>query len=85
MILIVVISLACPSNVNTETDADMATAMVTWRQPIVMPNNGLLRLETQQTPGSHFPIGTTTVTYEVLEHNGVIVASCDFNISVSGK
>ncbi|MBK8195613.1 MAG: HYR domain-containing protein [Lewinellaceae bacterium] len=63
---------ACPSDINTGTDAGVCTAVVTWTEPTALDNcDGPLVYDTRShAPGATFASGTTTVTYTFMDAAG---------------
>ena len=71
-------------NISTNTDAGVDNATVTWTEPTVTDNSGVLTLTSDYQPGDQFPIGVTLVTYTASDPNGNI-AMLSFHVNVSGK
>ncbi|XP_072028523.1 uncharacterized protein [Amphiura filiformis] len=59
-----------PSDMTTTTDANSATAAVSWTDPTASDNSGDVTLTSDATSGSHFPIGTSTVTFTAMDYSG---------------
>ena len=75
----------CPSNIVQSNDAGSCNATVTWTEPIAMDNctaSGGLIWTKSHLPGSIFPIGVTTVTYDVQDLAGNS-STCSFTVTVS--
>ena len=73
-----------PSAMTTTTDANVATAAVTWTDPTASDNSGDVTLTSDSSSGSNFPIGTTTVTFTATDPSGNM-ATDSFTITVTGK
>jgi hypothetical protein len=78
----------CTSNISVGTGAGATTcnAVVSWTEPTATDNctaSGALVWTKSHTPGSTFPVGTTTVTYTVEDESGNISNPCTFNVTVS--
>ena len=75
----------CPSDVTQNTDAGLATAVVTWTAATATDNSGVAPTSTAtHTSGDTFPIGATTVTY-TFQDASLNTANCAFTITVNGK
>ncbi|GMU20280.1 MAG: hypothetical protein AMXMBFR13_03770 [Phycisphaerae bacterium] len=75
----------CPSNITQANDANQCNAMVTWTSPGVSDNcDGAPTLTSTHTPGSTFPVGTTTVTYTATEAVGN-TSTCSFDVIVTDE
>ena len=75
--------IICPKNITQKADSGFSTAIVTYDSPIVTDNCiGVIISQTAGLPsGSEFPIGITTITFEVSDQAGNINA-CSFNIII---
>ena len=73
-----------PADINVNTDAGQATAVVSWSAPTVTDNaaGATITQTAGPAPGSAFPIGTTTVTYEAEDASGNIVTG-SFDVTVT--
>ncbi len=71
----------CPTNITTPSDAGVCGAIVTWTVPSYTDNCGAAMTFTH-TPGTLFPVGTTTVTYTVTDGAGN-VSICSFTVTVN--
>ncbi|SFT63392.1 gliding motility-associated C-terminal domain-containing protein [Lishizhenia tianjinensis] len=73
---------ACPSDIVVNSDLSSCSAQATWTAPILNDNCPTsATIVSTHTPGSIFPLGTTTVTYTVTDASGNI-ATCSFNVTV---
>ncbi|XP_033096234.1 uncharacterized protein LOC117100567 isoform X3 [Anneissia japonica] len=73
--------LICPPNMPfVETDSRSADAIVTWMTQ-VKDNSGQFKIMSTHSPGFAFPIGNTTVVYNVQDFEGN-TAECSFIITV---
>jgi hypothetical protein len=81
---------SCPGNitVNTGATATACSATATWTPPAVTENCSYTTTVTSSptagltTPGSAFPVGTTTVTYTFEDQSGN-KATCAFDVVVN--
>lgn len=78
----------CPSTVLVNTNASITpcSAIATWTEPIATDNctsNGDIIWTKSHTPGSVFPVGTTTVTYTATDLEGNESAVCSFDVIVT--
>ena len=71
----------CPTNITVPTDAGVCGAIVNWTVPSYTDNCGAAMTFTH-TPGTLFPVGTTTVTYTVTDSAGN-VSICSFTVTVN--
>jgi len=78
--------IACPSNITQSNDAGRCSAVVTWTEPIATDNctpSGSLTWSKSHTPGSTFPVGTTTVNYLATDIANNTSLPCSFNVTVA--
>ena len=74
-------TIACPSNITVSANAS-CQATVNWAVPMASDNcGGPVTLTSTNTPGSIFPLGSTTVTYTATDVAGN-VATCSFAVIV---
>jgi hypothetical protein len=78
----------CPSTINVATGAGATScnAVATWTEPTATDNctaSANLVWTKSHTPGSVFPVGTTTVSYTATDDNGNVSATCSFNVIVT--
>jgi gliding motility-associated-like protein len=77
-------TLSCPGNITVDTDVNACGAIVNFN---VIPSDncsGFVIGQTDNTglsSGSFFPVGTTTLAYEVTDASGN-TASCTFDVTV---
>jgi len=71
----------CPTTINVNTDLNVCGATVGWTVPTYTDNCGAAMTFTH-TPGSLFPVGSTTVIYTVTDGAGN-VSTCSFNVNVT--
>ena len=79
--------ITCPADIITGNDAGICGAIVNYAVPIGTDNcfGTMMTMTTTGTAsGSTFPMGVTTVTYEVIDLNGNI-ASCSFTVTVKDR
>lgn len=79
--------LFCPPDIDTESDAEQDSALISWQSPVAIDNSGYIpsiSAEPAVISPSPFPIGVTTVNYtaEDLNKNK---ASCSFTVRVTGE
>jgi hypothetical protein len=76
--------ITCPSNIN-KIATSAAGAVVTYNTPVGTDNctGAITTRIAGLASGATFPIGTTTVTYQVKDAAG-LTASCSFNVTVVG-
>ena len=72
----------CPSNIIVNNDVDFCSAVVSWVEPQATDNCLLVSFTSNYTPGSTFPVGTTTVIYTATDIGGNI-STCSFDIIVN--
>jgi len=72
----------CPVNITLNNDTGNCGAVVTWINPTVTDNCGLLSFVSTHNSGDQFPVGTTLITYTATDlcNN---VTTCSFNITVN--
>ena len=71
-------------DITVNNDAGQSFAVVSWTEPTVTDNSGSYTVTSSHSSGSSFSIGTTIVTYNVVDAAGN-TASYSFNITVVGK
>jgi len=71
----------CPSDMTVGADDDTCSAVVTWTEPVSTDNCGITSSNNSHSSGDSFPVGTTTVTYDVADASGN-TAGCSFVITV---
>ena len=76
--------IACPGNINVFNDPGVCGANVNYIPPVGLDNcpGSVTTLIAGLPPGSFFPVGTTTITYEVVDPSGN-TAQCSFDIIVT--
>ena len=72
--------LNCPAEIIVTTNG--TSTNVNWTAPTAIDNCGPVTLTSNKTPGSAFPIGTTTVTYNAADGAGNGSIPCSFNVIV---
>ncbi|GGG43983.1 hypothetical protein GCM10010976_14470 [Bizionia arctica] len=76
--------ITCPTNIVQNTDAGLCTAVVTFDPPTVneCSTYSITRIDGNVlNSGDAFPIGDTTIEYQVLDDNNLL-ATCSFTITV---
>ena len=75
-------AILCPLDLVVSTDPGTCEAVVTWDLPEFVDNcPGTTITSASHTSGATFPLGTTTVSYEVTDASGNM-AACSFDITV---
>ncbi|XP_071961171.1 uncharacterized protein [Antedon mediterranea] len=75
----------CPGNIDENTDFRQPTATVNWTEPYGVDNvDGNLTSSSTYAPGSTFPVGTYTNTYESTDNEGN-TGTCVFTITVNDR
>ena len=74
----------CPTSFSVRTDPQRNTANVTWPPVVAMDNVGVQEYNSNHRPGDSFPIGDTTVEYNVTDTSGN-KGSCSFVVTVEGN
>ncbi len=77
-------TIDCPANISVGSDIGECGAIVNYTAPVGVDNCGDATTELigGLAPGSLFPVGTTTVTYQVTDFSGN-QTSCSFDVTVS--
>jgi gliding motility-associated-like protein len=77
--------ISCPADITQNVDAGMPTAVITYVEPAGTDNcSGAVTTQIDGTglsTGSAFPVGTSTLTYQVVDAAG-LSATCSFDITV---
>ncbi len=77
--------LNIPGNITVQTAPGECSAPVFWRQPVAADNctpASQIIIEGSVTPGSVFPVGTTTVNYHAYDAMGNESATQSFTVTV---
>ena len=77
-------TLECPAPINVNVDAGICGAVVEFETPEGFDNSGNVTVTQIQGPasGEFFPVGTTTVTFQVEDASGN-TAACSFTVTVN--
>ncbi|UZH55706.1 HYR domain-containing protein [Salinimicrobium tongyeongense] len=77
-------SLECPAPINANVDAGICGAVVEFSTPEGFDNSGAVTVTQIAGPvsGEVFPVGTTTVTFQVKDASGN-TATCSFDVTVT--
>ncbi|MBD3636564.1 MAG: HYR domain-containing protein [Crocinitomicaceae bacterium] len=77
-------TISCSSNITVSNDAGACGAIVNYSAPVTSDNcpGSTTTLIAGQASGTFFPIGTTTVTYEIVDASGN-TAQCSFDVTVN--
>ncbi len=77
-------TISCPAPINVNVDAGICGAVVEFETPEVFDNSGEVTVTQIAGPvsGSEFPVGTTTVTFQVEDASGN-TATCSFDVTVN--
>ncbi|MEI7897215.1 MAG: HYR domain-containing protein, partial [bacterium] len=76
----------CPADITRTTTTGQCTAAVSWTEPTATDNctpSGSLVWSKSHTPGSTFPLGTTTVTYTATDAALNTSSTCSFTVTVT--
>lgn len=76
-------TINCPADINTNATAGTCGATVNYAAPVGMDNcsSPITTLSMGLASGSLFPIGSTTVSYHVIDAAG-LTAGCSFTVTV---
>ncbi|XP_071476500.1 uncharacterized protein [Diadema antillarum] len=74
-------NISCPADITQSTDPGMNSANVTWSDPYVTDNSGILAVTSTSLSGRIFPSGSTTV-YITAEDSSGNEATCNFTVTV---
>ncbi|MCZ4409866.1 HYR domain-containing protein [Cryomorphaceae bacterium 1068] len=77
-------TITCPEDISTGNDPSLCGAVVTYDAPVVDDNCGVaeVNLLSGLPSGDLFPVGVTTVNYEVVDVSGN-TAQCSFTVTVT--
>ncbi|MBK8927469.1 MAG: HYR domain-containing protein [Crocinitomicaceae bacterium] len=77
-------AITCPANITQSNDLNVCGATITYATPVGTDNcaGPLTALTAGQASGTVFPIGTTTVTYEVTDAS-LNTSTCSFSVTVN--
>ena len=77
-------TIACPAPINVNVDAGICGAVVEFSTPEGFDNSGDVTVTQIAGPasGEIFPVGTTTVTFQVEDASGN-TATCSFDVTVN--
>ncbi|XP_072167903.1 hyalin-like [Diadema setosum] len=73
--------IGCPDNVNASNSPGLATGIAYWTPPTIIDRKLEWTETMSNTPGEPLDIGTTTVTYRLLDPTGS-EDICSFNVTV---
>lgn len=71
----------CPGNLTVSCGASQCSATVSWTEPTATDNCGLASFSGDHAAGETFSLGTTTVTYTVIDVHGNR-SDCSFTLTV---
>ncbi|XP_071489593.1 uncharacterized protein [Diadema antillarum] len=71
----------CPGDITVQTSLGGDSATVTWQEPTAVDDSGSVTSTSTTSPGSSFPVGTTTVVYTFTDGSGN-TAVCTFAVIV---
>ena len=71
----------CQADITVSADPVTCDATVSWTEPTATDNCSLAGFSSSHSPGSVFPVGTSTVTYTATDNCGNI-SICSFDINV---
>ncbi len=69
-------------DISVNTDFNQCDAIVTWTEPTISDNCTVVSVNVDISSGTAFPIGTTTVTYTVIDSAGLETVQ-SFDVTVS--
>nr|XP_054770576.1 hyalin-like [Lytechinus pictus] len=72
----------CPESQFVTAPPGSSSVPVTWIPPTATDDTGIVTITGDSTPGSSFPVGTTSVRYEARDSSG-LVSRCTFQIFVT--
>jgi len=72
----------CPTDINVNNDAGQCGAVVSWMDPEPDDECVTVNITSTHTSGSSFPIGTTAVTYTLVDPSAN-TSTCGFNVTVT--
>ena len=77
-------TIVCPANIIQSNDAGICGAVVNYITPVGLDNcsGSITTLTAGQPSGSIFPVGTTALSYQVIDMSGN-VGSCNFSITIN--
>ncbi len=77
-------TITCPNAITQDNDLGACEAIISYPAPTAMDNcsGETVSLKSGMASGSAFPVGTTTVTYEVIDGGGN-TALCSFDVTVN--
>ena len=77
-------TITCPNAITQDNDLGACEAIISYPAPTAMDNctGETVSLKSGLASGSAFPVGTTTVTYEVTDGAGN-TALCSFDVTVN--
>lgn len=75
-------TVACPSNQTLNNTNGACGTNATWTIPTGSDNCGVANVSGTHSPGSFFPIGTTTASYTATDNSGN-TGTCSFTITVN--
>lgn len=70
----------CPTTITVNAPANACNEIVSWT-PLTVSDNCAVTMTSTRSPGSPFPVGTTTVTYTATDAAGN-ESTCSFNVVV---
>ena len=74
----------CPANIVKTNDAGVCSAVVSWTEPTVSDNCGVVATNRNIAPGATFPFGINTVTYTAVDASGN-TGTCTFTVTVNAQ
>ncbi|MDO9187509.1 MAG: HYR domain-containing protein [Bacteroidia bacterium] len=73
--------ISCPANISVQAQRNDCSPVVTW-SALEITDNCTFTVNSNYQSGDHFPVGTTTVNYSVIDASGN-TASCSFDVTVT--
>lgn len=72
------VTITCPPNITATAVGGASSTVVTYQNPMATPQG--VTVSCSPSPGTAFPLGTTTVNCQASNASGVV--SCSFNVTV---
>lgn len=73
-------NIICPANITVTALCNQTSAVVTWAQPVVLDAENCYTITSTFNSGMAFPLGSTTVYYQVID--GPYTSACSFVLNV---
>ncbi|XP_072028835.1 hyalin-like [Amphiura filiformis] len=83
-VLLLEVSIECPLDIHKAIDNRLGSTIVSWEPPEAQGGDGYVHVIGSLSPSSEFVVGTTEVTYAVIDGENTTVTSCSFNVTIHG-